>query len=272
MNLIARDLETENAELREELRRAHMELRRLDDMKRNFIALTAHELRNPLAILFGYAKLLADCGNDEIREYAGIIVKRTWQLKSAVDLIITLQQIDAGELALRLEALPLAEIIHAVIDGHQADLNEKTLTILTNVEPQLRVRADRKRIELAISEVVSNAIKYSSTGGTITLEGHAQASSVVLAVRDNGIGIAPEELSLVFQRFYQTGNPLTRQYNGFGLGLAVAKALVELHGGRIWLESASQRGSTIYLSLPHEISSDASAPDAAVAQRVRLPV
>ncbi len=270
MNIIARDLKTENAELREELKRAQMELRRLDEMKRSFIALAAHELRNPLAILLGYAKLLSGCEESDVQAYASIIVGHAWQLKNTVDAIITLQQVDAGELTLRREATSLADAVQHIIDSRQNEIREKELTVLTILGPHLHVYADRERLALILTQLFANSIKYSPTGGTITIEAQAQPSSIVVSVRDVGIGIPPEEQPHIFDRFYQGANPLTRQYNGMGLGLAVAKALVELHDGKIWLESASHQGTAFYFSLPRVFPSDEIALSALAKHRVKM--
>lgn len=250
MNLSAQDLETENAALREELERARVELRHLEKNKRSFTALAAHELRTPLTILFGYAKLLSDGGESEAHEYTDIIATYAWQLKNTIDSIITLQQIDTGELVLNLQALPLAEISENALISRQREIVEKAVEIRSDLEKDLYVQADRERLLLVFAQLLSNSIKYTPHAGTVTVEARAKQASVVISIRDNGIGIPPEELPHIFERFYQTGDPLTRQYNGLGLGLAVAKELVELHGGRIWVESTYNQGSAFHFSLP----------------------
>lgn len=250
MNLPARDLETENAALREELERARVQLRHLEESKRSFVALAAHELRTPLTILFGYAKLMGDGSEREAHEYAGIIATYSWQLKNTVDSIIALQQIDTGELVLDLQALPLAEIVENAIASRQHEIVEKALEIRSDLENDLYVQADRERLLLIFAQLLSNSIRYTPHAGTVTVEARAKQAGVQISIRDNGIGISAEELPHIFERFYQTGSPLTRQYNGIGLGLAVAKELVELHGGRIWVESKSNQGSAFHISLP----------------------
>ena len=260
MSLLARDLETENAALRAELERTRAQLRRMDDVKRSFTALAAHELRTPLTILFGYSKLLTNSTESETQKYAGIIAEYAWQLKSTIDAVITLQRIDTGELVLRQEVLPVAEAVDWALASRRREIAERALEVQTGSLADLYVRADRERLLLILTQLLSNAIKYSPHAATIAIEAHTQQASVVISIRDNGVGIPSEELSHVFDRFYQTGNPLTRQYNGAGLGLAVAKELVELHGGRIWAESRLGEGSLFSFSIPRGLPILADAP------------
>lgn len=250
MNPLARDLETENAALRNELEQTRAQLRRMDEVKRSFTALAADELRTPLTILIGYSKLLTDCPESETKKYAGIIAEHAWQLKNTIDAVITLQRVDAGELELRQEILPVNEMVESAVAGRQREIAEKALVIECGQLAGLYVRADRERLALILTQLLANSIKYSPHAATISIEAHSMQASVVISLRDNGIGIPAEELPHVFERFYQIGNPMTRQYKGMGLGLAVAKELVELHGGRIWIESAVGKGSVFCFSLP----------------------
>ena len=254
MNPIARDLETENAALRDELGRTRMQLRRMDEIKRSFVALAADELRTPLTILFGYAKLLGDCTESETQKYASIIATYSRQLKNTVDAMIALEQLDTGEIVLRQEPLPLAEIMQSAIESRRSEISAKALVIQSELPSDLFVRADRERLALILAQLLSNSIQYSAEGGVITIDASTQQASVVVSIRDNGIGIPTEELPHVFERSYQSGgDPLTRRFRGMGLGLAVAKGLVELHGGEIGVESATNHGSTFRFSLPRAL-------------------
>ena len=232
-----------------EFDRIQEELHQLEQLKRNFTMLAAHELRNPLAILLGYAKILEDEASGNTREYASIVVSRAQQLKSIVDSLIVLQQFDTGELALQPSTFLIAESIQEIIASQRLHSHLKALQIELRGEPGLYVRADRERVTLALTNVLSNAIKYSAHGGQITIQNRADVNNVIVSIRDNGIGIPPTEQRHIFDRFYQVGNPLTREYNGLGIGLAVAKAIIELHHGRIWVESAPNQGSIFSLSL-----------------------
>lgn len=244
------DLEKENRALREELARARMELRRLDQMKRDFISIAAHELRSPLTILLGYAKILESESTGAERERAEIVVSHAWQLKHLVDTMLTLQQLDTGEFALRFEAVPIREVIESAIISQRHAVAEKQLRIQATHEPDLLVRADRERLSLVMANLLSNAIKYSPQGDLVTIKTRSEKAQAIISVQDNGIGILSEEQPHIFERFYQVGSPFTRHHKGPGLGLAVTKEIVELHGGQIWVESAIDQGSTFNVSLP----------------------
>lgn len=243
-------LEQPDAPLHTEQDPARAEWQHLEQLKRNFTLLVVHELRHPLAVLLGYAKILEDESSGNTREYASIVAARAQQLKNIVDSLTVLQQYDAGELGLQLHSFPIAESIQAVIRHHRQHIRHKALRVELHLEPDLNVRADYDRIALVLTNLLSNAIKYSRYGGQITIQTRATTNDVVVSVHDDGIGIPPAEQARVFDRFYQVGNPLTREHSGMGIGLAVAKAIIELHHGRIWVESAPNQGSTFSFSLP----------------------
>lgn len=244
------DLEKENRALREELRQARAELRRVDQMKRDFITLASHELRSPLAILLGYAKIVEDEATEQVHEHATIVTTHAWRLKSIVDAMITLEQLNAGEISLHFKPVLIAEAIQTVVEERQRELYEKALTCDVQADAGLLVRADRERLGLILTYLVANAIRYSPRGETIRIGARADGTRVITSIRDAGIGIPSEELPRIFNLFDQVDDPLTRYYNGLGLGLAVARALVELHNGEIRVESALNQGSTFSFSLP----------------------
>ncbi len=244
------DYERENLALREELRLARTELRRLDQTKRDLCALTAHELRTPLAILLGYARILENEVNGPARERAEIVASHAWRIKNIIDEIILIQQMDAGELILHPDQVDLGWIIQNVVEGRKREMNEKGINLQFSSDANLFVRGDRERLALVISSLLSNAIKYSPQGAQVAIDARIVDMDVVVSIRDRGFGIPPEQQGRIFEPFHQVGDVLTRSNDGIGLGLTVAKMLVELHGGRIWLESATNNGSTFYFSLP----------------------
>lgn len=244
------DLERENLALREELRRARAELRRVDQLKRDFISVAAHELRNPLAILLGYTRILENESTGSIRDRAETVALNALRLKNLIDVIVTLQQLDSGELALRFEPIQVASIVEDAVESRQREITDKSLQVESQVNEELFVRGDRERLGIILANILANAIKYSPRGEQISVHAASESSRVILGVRDCGPGIPPEEQPRIFDRFYQVGDPHARRQNGLGLGLAVSKALVELHGGRIWVESVPNQGSTFNVSLP----------------------
>lgn len=247
------DLEKENLALREELSRVQAELRRADQLKRDFTALAAHELRAPLAVLLGYAKILESEATGETLERAEIIIAQAWRLKDLVDTILILQQIDAGEISLHMEPIAIHHILERIVDEHRNEIDNKSLSVQTQAAKDLFVYADRERLALILNHLLSNSVKFSPPKATLTISAHADVTCVVVSIHDEGLGVPDEEQSHIFDRFYQVGDALTRHHNGLGLGLAVAKAIVELHHGRIWVESTPQGGSTFHFSLPRII-------------------
>jgi signal transduction histidine kinase len=252
------DLEKENVALREELSRAQAELRRVDQLKRDFIALSAHELRAPLAVLLGYAKILEGEAVGATRERAQVIVAQAWRLKDLVDAILILQQVDAGEVTLHMEPIGIRQVLEEAVDEHRNEIGDKALDIQLHAAGELLVYADRERLALVLNHLLSNSIKFSPTKGRIAISARADITCVLTSIHDEGLGIPDEEQPHIFDRFYQVGDVLTRHHNGLGLGLAVAKAIVELHHGRIWVESTRQEGSTFHFSLPRIIGSPGS--------------
>jgi signal transduction histidine kinase len=211
--------------------------------------IAAHELRNPIAILLGYAKILEGESSGNAREYAGIVVSRAQQLKSIVDSLVVLQQFDAGELALLPSTFLIADSIQEVIQSLLPQIRLKSLQIELRSEPGLSVRADRERATLALTNVLSNAIKYSPHGDQIIIQTRADVSNIIISVHDNGMGIPLADQSHIFDRFCQVGNTPTQRHDGLGIGLAVAKTIIDLHRGQIWIESAPDQGTTVSLSL-----------------------
>ncbi len=246
-------LENENPVLQEELGRVQLELRRIDQLKRDFVALSAHELRAPLAVLLGYAKILESETTGLSHERASIIATQAWHLKELVDAIIMLQQIDAGEISLHMEPIAVHQLVQDVINEHQKEIAARSLALRIRTPPDLHVYADRERLALVLSHLLANSIKFSPPNKMLEISANTDITCAVIGIRDEGLGIPDDEKPHIFDRFYQIGDALTRHHNGLGLGLAVAKELVELHHGRIWVESMPQGGSTFYFSMPRII-------------------
>jgi signal transduction histidine kinase len=221
--------------------------------------LAAQDLANPLANLLGYAQILEDEATGCPRQYAEIVVSRARQLKGIVDSVTLLQRLDAGELDLKPTMLSATEILQSAIDDRQHEINERHLAVEVHREPNLIVQADRLYIGLVVSNLLANAIKFSSQKQAISIGGHAEKNSVIFTVHDDGIGIPPENHQRIFHRFFQVSNCVNRGNGGLGLGLSVAKAIVELHHGRIWVESAQDQGSTFSFSLRRAFRNDTDA-------------
>ncbi len=244
------DLERENLILREELRRARAELQRLDQVKRDLVQLTERELRRPLATLIGFAKTLQSDTLGSARDRAAAITSQASQLKNTVDAMITLQQLDAGELALRFEIIALRPVVISVVESREREIRDRDLNVRVSVDADLSVCADRDRLELILSSLLATSIRHSPNRGTILLQAHTEADWAVVSLYDDRAGMSPEMQSPPFEEPQNGEASSADPSSGSHLGLTVAKALVELHEGRIWLESSTNRGSRVYFSLP----------------------
>jgi len=249
----------ENARLFEEIQHAYQGLQKLDHMKSEFINIAAHELRTPLGILLGYATILQEKAEGEVQEQLEIIVRNAMRLRSLIDDMLNLSHLEMGKPQIKLERIALRHII----DESVRDLSPLAESKGQNIEIKLSedlppIAADRQKLGLILANLLSNAVKFTPEGGRITVEAKSNEHEIWVSVSDTGIGIPPEEQEMIFERFYQVGDSLTRKQGGIGLGLAIAKGIVELCGGRIWVESQVGRGSTFTFSILRQQAADES--------------
>ncbi len=240
----------DNARLFREIQEAYQRLSELDHLKGEFISIASHELRSPLAVVLAYATLLEEEAIGPMREHLGQVVQAAMQLKSIIDEMVSLRHIDTGEAQVH-----IAPVETAPVDGEGLyDLRllsaRKNQKIELDLEDLPLVLADRQVYHLILSNLISNAIKFTPDEGRIRIAGQVDGGQIVIAISDTGVGIPEDELGRIFERFYQVEDSLRRQHGGIGLGLAIAREMAELIGGRIWAVSKVDCGSTFYLSLP----------------------
>jgi len=265
----AQRLESQNAELttlndklaqqHRELSRLNVELDQANKLKDQFLANVSHELRTPLNSVIGFSDLLLTeevAGarlNDTQRDYLETISRNGRNLLQLINELLDLSKIAAGRMELRPEPFALDALLGEAADSvrAQVDARQHRLTIEPPSEP-FTVTADRGRLRQVLLNLLSNAIKFTPDGGRITLSARLEdgARRVRVAVSDTGIGIAPQDQPKLFQEFVQLDASHARQYEGTGLGLALSRRLVELHGGAIGLESELGKGSTFWFTLP----------------------
>jgi signal transduction histidine kinase len=239
--------------------------RELDRLKSEFISVVSHELRTPLTSILGYTELLQarEFPPHERRELVDTVLKQATHLSNLVEDLLNISRIDAGRITLHRWVLSLSQLVKELTTQLNKALDQSRHRLLLDVSDRLPpVYADRDRLRQILGNLLSNAIKYSPNGGEIVL--HAEVlhtpppgapplppePALLITIRDPGIGILPEELPRIFERFYRVDNSNTRKIGGTGLGLAITQALIELHGGRIWVESIAGRGSTFSFTLP----------------------
>ena len=243
----------ENARLVTETQKAYEELSELDRLKSEFVAIASHELQTPLAVILGYASFLREEATGVASEQVDAVLQSALRLRSLIDDMVNLRHIETGEaeLELELEQLSLNKLV-ATITAEFASLAEakkQSVSIKLASKPPT-VEADRQKLHLVLANLLSNAIKFTPEGGRIQVEVETRENEVWVSARDTGIGIPPREQERIFDRFYQAEPSLTRRFEGMGLGLSIAKGMVELHGGRIWVESVEGMGSSFTFALP----------------------
>jgi len=226
------------------------ELLRLGRSRRDFLANVSHDLRTPIAAIQLMVETLRSGAVDDARrqKLLNSIYEQTASLQQLAQEMLDLSMIESGRMPLKLVETPVEALIQPVYQRMSAQAEHAHITLTTHCEPDLRVWADVSHVHRVLQNLMHNAIKFTPAGGDIALRGYAQDDEVTLAVIDSGVGIAPEDVSHVFERFYKADR--VRSGGGTGLGLAIARHIVMGHGGRIWVESEPGQGATFFFTLP----------------------
>jgi PAS domain S-box-containing protein len=231
----------------------------VDRLKSEFVATVSHELRTPMTSIKGYVEVLlmgaAGSLNEQQTSFLKVVQTNTERLNILVNDLLDVSRIEAGKVTLSIQPLDLEEIAREVVQEQQRQSEEdgKPMAITLEVEPSLpRVPGDLERIHQVFANLVSNAYHYTPAGGKIDIHIHQVDGEVQIDVKDNGIGITPEEEKRIFERFYRGEDPLVLATPGNGLGLSITKQLVEMHHGRIWMESdgVPGAGSVFHVAFP----------------------
>ena len=226
------------------------ELKRLDQMKSDFVATVSHDLRNPLATIQGYADLLIEALDGVTQGFAKRIRFTAEEMAGLISDLLDLGKLEAG-LELAREPCQLDELIPKAVEAALFQAESKGLTLGVELGPQAPpVLGDAVRLRQVLDNLISNAIKYTSQGGEVTVHLRHDADQVIVQVEDSGIGIPRDALPQLFGKFYRVPGPHTAEVPGTGLGLAIVKSIVELHGGHVWVESEVGEGSNVGFSLP----------------------
>jgi two-component system phosphate regulon sensor histidine kinase PhoR len=231
------------------------ELKKIDQVRRDFVANISHELRTPLSILRGYIETLLDSpetSRAELSRILKVMERHSKRLDLLVDDLLTLAQLESANPDLQPGDVDLSSFFGEVIRDWKKKLAHKNLNMLIDVPADLpMIRADRVRLQEALYNLLDNAVKYSDEHGDIRLTARRRDEQIVLSVSDDGIGISKEDLPRVFERFYRVDKARTaKDIRGTGLGLAIVKHIAQLHGGRVEAESEVGKGTTIRVVLP----------------------
>jgi two-component system phosphate regulon sensor histidine kinase PhoR len=224
----------------------------LDELKSDFVATVSHDLRAPLTFMRGYATMLPMVGqlSDKQQDYLQKILRGVGQMTELIDDLLDLGRIEAG-VGLERKPCHLGAILVEAVDGMRAQSAAKGLTLrLEQTEGGALVAGDAALLRQVVTNLVDNAVKYTPSGGTVTVGLWVRNGQAVIRVADTGIGIAPDDQVRLFEKFYRVKRRDTVGIRGTGLGLAIVKSIVERHGGRVWVDSELGRGSKFYIVLP----------------------
>jgi signal transduction histidine kinase len=214
----------------------------------------SHELRTPLNAILGYTELILDeiYGNvpEKIKEVLERLEKNGRHLLGLINDVLDLSKIEAGQLTLSLNDYSMPEVVHTVINSVESLAEEKNLALKVSLSPDLVVgKGDEQRIAQVFMNLVGNAIKFTEEG-EVKVEVTSSDSDFLVAVSDTGPGLSEADQQLIFEEFHQTDSSSTKKKGGTGLGLTISKKIVDMHGGRIWVESSPGEGSIFWFTLP----------------------
>ncbi|HEY0267550.1 MAG TPA: HAMP domain-containing sensor histidine kinase [Rhizomicrobium sp.] len=243
----------------DELSRALKAETRANAAKSDFLALMSHELRTPLNAIIGFSEvlgteMLGPLGNPRYREYANDVHGAGKHLLALINDILDLSKAAAGKFELHVEEIAPADIVTECLRLTRGKAHEGGLRLTSDLAPGLpNLLVDRLRFKQALLNLCSNAIKFTPPGGYVHVTAdYDEAGNFILSVRDSGIGMAPEQIPMALEPFRQIASPFARQKEGTGLGLALVKSLVECHDGKLEIDSALNKGTTVRLILPPE--------------------
>ncbi|MCC5866191.1 MAG: response regulator [Wenzhouxiangella sp.] len=266
-NLLAQQqvLAEQVAERTAEVRAQAREIRQISDARAQFFANVSHELRTPLTLTRGPLQELARIGgdrlDDELKQYLNVALRNSEAMQSLIGQILDLQRLDAGRMPLKLIEVDLALIVRGIVDRFavQARLRQIELSC-EGADKPLRLICDQAHIDTMLSNLLSNSIKLTPEGGLVMVRLTSAEGRIELSVSDTGPGIDPADQQVIFER-YRQGEQTSASSPGTGIGLALARELAELHGGRIGVESQPGKGACFTLSIPTDLQPNASASD-----------
>lgn len=232
--------------------KANEELNRVDKMKSDFIAIASHELRTPLGVVLGYSTFLQEAEDEEVSLLAEKVVASALQLRRIIEDLTNLRYLEQKASDLFIEPTSLGEFLQRVTEEvrEMAEMRGHTLVVAPLMD-EVEVAIDRVRMGMALTNILNNAVRFTPENGHILVEAEARENEVWVTVRDDGMGIPKDQLERIFERFVQVEDHMTRVNGGMGIGLSIARALVEAHGGRIWARSPGlNKGAAFTITMP----------------------
>jgi signal transduction histidine kinase len=248
----------------DELAQANMALYESNRLKSDFLATMSHELRTPLNTILGFSEVLlsGETLADKQQRWVRNIQTSGDRLLTLINDILDLAKMEAGKMKIRLEEFSINDVCEGMLNMFRPLAEKKNIDLRAQVDPGLPLlRQDIAKLHQILSNLLSNAIKFTPEGGRVLIKAEAElpgsaAKNLILTVSDTGVGIVPEEQDLIFEKFRQAGNPLTREHTGTGLGLSIVRELCKLLGGEVTLQSELGRGSTFQVRLPLQLTEE----------------
>ena len=247
-----RETQDRLAEALDSQRSANATLEKLDRTKTEFLSIVSHEFRTALTGIQGFSELIRDGGlePDEVRAYGGYIFNDADRVNRLIGDMLDLDRMESGRMSIRLTDVDINEVVSDVM-ARAASSSTVVVEFKADLDPRLPiVSGDRDRLVQVMSNLVNNAVKYSPDGGLVTLSTSAEGGFALVSVTDTGLGIPPDEIGHVFERFRRVRSGAAQSIPGTGLGLTIVKQIVEMHGGKIWVESAVGHGSAFHFTIP----------------------
>jgi Osmosensitive K+ channel histidine kinase len=241
----------QNRRLIQNTENAYRKVMELDRMKSDFISIASHELRTPLGLIIGHTAFLGESASPAQKADVEIIAHNAARLKDLIEEIGDIDNLTGGLGEIRRETVSISLLIQQVVESFAELANSKGIRMsIESKQPNLSLEGDGEKIAVALRNLVKNALVFTNPGGVVKVTSEQLPGFIKIAVMDNGIGIPANEQENIFKRFYQVEKHLTRKHGGLGLGLSIAKDMVERHGGKIWVESVEGKGSRFSFLLP----------------------
>jgi signal transduction histidine kinase len=242
----------ENARLLKTTQQALKKVKENNEIKSNFLALASHELRTPLGIIMGYGAFLQETAKGESSEHIHQVLSAAEQMHSILDQMSNLTLLQTDEMVMNPQRVPIQDILNFAVDEikYSASRRDLSLTYAFQDAP-IFINVDQEKTILAFVNILNNAVRFSNNGGEVTIGAVQQNNEALAWVNDRGKGIPVDKLEKIFEEFYQIEPPNTRSYGGLGIGLSIAKGLIEAQGGKIWAESDGLgKGTTMKVVFP----------------------
>lgn len=230
---------------------AYRQLLELDRMKTDFIAISSHELRIPTGLILGHASLLQEDATGDMKSQLDTIVRNAMHLKEIIEDLADVDHFQSGMAQIRRRPIAIHRLIKDVVSSYQELARQRTVSLRADVSrANVTIEGDAHKIRICMGNLLKNALTFTDSGDRVLVMAEQVPGYVKVSVMDNGIGIPEKDQQRIFDRFYQVESHLTRRHGGMGLGLPIARGLVEMHGGRLWVESVEGKGSNFQFILP----------------------